>query len=46
VTDGRSYAVDHPEVVAMTEATGYFRPKEQRLHERFKVETALRVHWS
>jgi deazaflavin-dependent oxidoreductase (nitroreductase family) len=46
VTGGKPYAVDRPEVVAMTEATGYFRPKEQRLHRRFKVETALRVHCS
>jgi deazaflavin-dependent oxidoreductase (nitroreductase family) len=44
VTDGKSFAVDRPEVVPMREATGYFRPKEQRLHGRFKVETALRVH--
>ncbi len=46
VTDGKSYAVDRPEVVAMREATGYFRPKEQRLHGRFKVGSALRVHCS
>jgi len=44
VTDGKTYSVDHPEVVAMSMATGYFRPKEQRLHRRFKVESALRVH--
>jgi deazaflavin-dependent oxidoreductase (nitroreductase family) len=43
-TDGKTYAVDRPEVVAMSEATGYFRPKEQRLHRRFKVESALRAH--
>ena len=46
VTDGRTYAVDRPEMVAMTVATGYFGPKEQRLHRRFKVESALRVHCS
>jgi deazaflavin-dependent oxidoreductase (nitroreductase family) len=46
VTDGKSYAVDRPEVVAMSDATGYFRPKEQRLHGRFKVESALQVHCS
>ena len=45
-TDGNSYPVDHPEVVAMSNATGYFRPKEQRLHRRFKVESALQVHCS
>jgi deazaflavin-dependent oxidoreductase (nitroreductase family) len=43
-TDGKTYKVDRPEVVPMREATGYFRRKEQRLHGRFKVESALRVH--
>jgi hypothetical protein len=27
----------------MAEATGYFRPKEQRMHRQFHVDTALRV---
>lgn len=44
VTKGETYSVDRPEVVPMAEATGYFRPKEQRLHRRFNVEFALRVH--
>ncbi len=46
MVDGMSYAVDRPEVVAMSDATAYFQPKEQRLHRRFKVESALRVHCS
>jgi deazaflavin-dependent oxidoreductase (nitroreductase family) len=44
ISDGRSYDVDRPEVIPMTEATTYFRPKEQRLHRRFRVESAVRVH--
>jgi deazaflavin-dependent oxidoreductase (nitroreductase family) len=44
VSDGRSYEVERPEVIPMAEATGYFRSKEQRLHRRFGVESALRVH--
>jgi len=44
VTDGRTYEVDRPEVIPMAEATAYFRPREQRLHRQFHVETALQVH--
>lgn len=44
LTGGESYAVDLPETVPMAEATGYFRSKEQRLHRRFRVESALRLH--
>jgi deazaflavin-dependent oxidoreductase (nitroreductase family) len=44
VTDGHTYQVDEPEVIPMAEATGYFRPKEQRMHRQFGVGTALRVH--
>lgn len=43
VTQGRTYRVDQPQVVPMTEATGYFGPKEQKLHRRFAVATCLRV---
>jgi deazaflavin-dependent oxidoreductase (nitroreductase family) len=43
ITDGRAYEVDRPEVIAMSDATTYFRPKEQRLQRRFRVEFALRV---
>jgi hypothetical protein len=42
--DGRSYEVDRPEVIPVAEATGYFRPREQRMHRQFHVDTALRVH--
>ena len=43
VTHGRTYAVDQPQVIPMTEATRYFGPKEQKLHRRFGVDTCLRV---
>jgi len=44
VTNGRSYEVDRPEVIPMAEATGYFRPREQRMHRQFHVDNALQVH--
>jgi deazaflavin-dependent oxidoreductase (nitroreductase family) len=44
VTNGHSYEVDRPEIIPMAEATGYFRPREQRMHRRFHVDSALRVH--
>ena len=44
VADGRSYGVDRPEVIPMAEATAYFRPREQRMHRQFHVDTALQVH--
>ncbi len=44
VSHGRSYEVDQPQVIPMDEATMYFRPKEQRLHRRFAVDTCLQVH--
>jgi len=44
ITGGQAYEVDKPEVIPMAEATGYFQPKEQRLHRRFRVESALRLH--
>ena len=43
-TGGERHAVDRPEVIAISEATPYFRPKEQRLQRRFGVASALRVH--
>jgi deazaflavin-dependent oxidoreductase (nitroreductase family) len=42
-TGGKTYQVDQPEVIPVAEATGYFRPKEQRLHRRFHVGSALRL---
>jgi deazaflavin-dependent oxidoreductase (nitroreductase family) len=45
VSSGSVYVVDHPQVVPMTEVTGYFRTKEQRMHRRFGVESALRLHY-
>ena len=43
-TGGKRYSVDRPEVIPISEATAYFRPKEQRLQRRFRIESALRVH--
>jgi deazaflavin-dependent oxidoreductase (nitroreductase family) len=43
VTNGHTYEVDQPEVIPMAEATTYFRPKEQRMHRQFHVDTALQV---
>jgi deazaflavin-dependent oxidoreductase (nitroreductase family) len=43
VSGGRSYEVDEPEVIPMAEATGYFGPREQRMHRQFGVGSALRV---
>jgi deazaflavin-dependent oxidoreductase (nitroreductase family) len=42
-TCGKCYPVDRPEVIPISEATPYFRPKEQRLQRRFGVESALRM---
>jgi deazaflavin-dependent oxidoreductase (nitroreductase family) len=44
VTNGDTYEVAEPEVIPMAEATGYFRPREQRMHRQFHVDTALQVH--
>jgi len=43
-THGRTTSVDRPEIVPMAEATMYFRAKEQQLHRRFDVQTAMRLH--
>ena len=43
VTNGRTYQVDRPEIIPIAEATGYFRPREQRMHRQFHVDAALRV---
>ena len=40
---GRTYGVERPEIVPMAEVTRFFGPKEQRLHRRFNVETAMQV---
>jgi deazaflavin-dependent oxidoreductase (nitroreductase family) len=40
---GERYPVDRPEVIPISEATPYFRPKEQRLQRRFGVGSALRM---
>jgi deazaflavin-dependent oxidoreductase (nitroreductase family) len=44
VSHGRTYQVDHPQVIPMAEATTFFGPKEQKLHRRFAVATCLQVH--
>jgi deazaflavin-dependent oxidoreductase (nitroreductase family) len=46
VNKGETYVVDRPQIIAMTEVTTYFRPKEQKLHKRFAADTCLRVHRS
>ena len=43
VTNGRTYEVNRPEVIPMADATGYFRPREQRMHRQFHVDEALLV---
>jgi deazaflavin-dependent oxidoreductase (nitroreductase family) len=43
VADGHPYEVGQPEVIPMAEATTYFRPREQRMHRQFHVDTALQV---
>ena len=43
VANGHTYEVDRPEVIPMAEATAYFRPREQRMHRQFHVDSALRV---
>jgi len=43
VANGRTYQVDRPEVIPMAEATGYFRPRERRMHRQFHVDSALQV---
>ena len=42
-TGGKRQPVERPEVIPISEATPYFRPKEQRLQRRFRVESALRL---
>ena len=44
VANGHAYEVDRPEVVPMADATSYFRPREQRMHRQFHVDSALQVH--
>jgi hypothetical protein len=44
VSGGLAYEVDGPEVVPMSEAAAYFRPREQRMQRRFGVDSALRIH--
>ncbi len=44
MADGRSYEVDRPEVIPMADAAACFRPREQRMHRQFHVDTALQVH--
>jgi deazaflavin-dependent oxidoreductase (nitroreductase family) len=43
VTGGRAFEIDQPEVIPMTEATAYFRPREQRMQSQFRVASALRI---
>ena len=43
VANGHTYEVDQPEVIPMAKATACFRPREQRMHRQFRVDTALQV---
>jgi hypothetical protein len=43
VTNGHAHEVDRPEVIPMKMATGYFRPREQRMHRQFRVDAALQL---
>ena len=43
VSNGHTYEVSQPEVIPMTEATAYFRPREQRMQRQFHVDSALQV---
>jgi deazaflavin-dependent oxidoreductase (nitroreductase family) len=43
VANGHTYEVNRPEVIPMAEATAYFRPREQRMHRQFRVDSALRI---
>ena len=43
VINGQVYEVDRPEVIPMSDATSYFRPREQRMHRQFHVDSALQV---
>jgi deazaflavin-dependent oxidoreductase (nitroreductase family) len=44
VTNGHTYEVDQPEVIPMAQANAQFRPREQRMHRQFHVDSALQVH--
>ena len=43
VFDGRAYAVDRPEIVAIDDVSDHFAPKEQRRHRQYNVRDALGV---
>ena len=43
VANGQEYEVGRPAVIPMAEATAYFRPREQRMHRQFHVDSALKV---
>ena len=43
VTDGRTYTVDRPEVIATELVEDLFPPSEQRTHRLFRVDQCLRV---
>jgi len=43
VIHGQTNGGDQPQVIPMTGATGFFGPKDQKLHRRFAVDTCLQV---
>ena len=44
MSNGHTYEVNRPKVIPMAEATTYFRPREQRMHRQFHVDSVLEVH--
>jgi hypothetical protein len=43
VTDGRTYTVDRPEIIATDLVEDLFPPSERRTHKLFRVDQCLRV---
>jgi hypothetical protein len=44
VSDGNTYTVGRPEVLATADVRDEFPPKEQRTHRRFRIDRCLRLH--
>ena len=44
LVDGEVYAVERPEVVPISEVTGYFKPSDQRVTSFVGVTEALRLY--
>jgi hypothetical protein len=44
VHEGRTYAVDRPEIVPMATVEAAFSPADQRTHRLFRVDACVRLH--